>query len=154
MTPFVFMFALREYYNIAFALFAIAAFTDALDGSLARTKNKITRFGMIFDPLADKFLIGSMVLILVFRYLHPWLAFATLGLEIIIIASALVAKIRFKSDVMANRWGKIKMILQVVAMSFVMLALLVDSPYMLTIATWLFGMALGFAVLSLFRHGI
>lgn len=154
LTPFVFVLTLYGHYRIGFTLFILAALTDALDGSMARTQNKITRFGMVFDPLADKLLIGSMVLLLVFKYFNHLLGIAILGIEIIIIASALVAKIKFKSEIMANRWGKIKMLLQVIAMSFTMLALLVDFPIFLSIASWLFGLAIGFAILSLFRGGI
>ncbi len=116
LTPIVFLLTLYGRYRTGFFLFIVAATTDALDGSMARTQNKITRFGMLFDPLADKLLIGSMVLILVFRYFNDLLGVAILGLEIIIITSALVAKIKFKSEIMANRWGKIKMLLHVVAM--------------------------------------
>lgn len=154
LTPIVFLLTLYGHYRTGFFLFIVAATTDALDGSMARTQNKITRFGMLFDPLADKLLIGSMVLILVFRYFNNLLGIAILGLEIIIITSALVAKIKFKSEIMANRWGKIKMLLQVVAMSLTMLALLVDFPLLLSIAFWLFGLAIGFAILSLFKKGI
>lgn len=154
LTPIVFGFTLYGHYKTGIILFIIAAFTDAMDGSLARTKNRVTEFGMLFDPLADKFLIGSMVLILVFRYFNHWLGIAILGIEIIIIASALVAKIKFKSKVMANQWGKIKMMLQVIAMSITMLALLIDFPELLSIAAWLFGLAIGFALLSLFKKGI
>ncbi|MBI2990238.1 MAG: CDP-alcohol phosphatidyltransferase family protein [Candidatus Magasanikbacteria bacterium] len=154
LTPFVFLVTLYGHYRFGVILFLLTAFTDAIDGSLARTRNKITRFGMLFDPLADKLLIGSMVLLLVFRYLNVFLGIAILGIEIIFIVSALVAKIKFKTVKMADRWGKLKMFFQVIAMSLIMIALLIDFPYLLTVAAWVFGLAIGFAILSLFRHGI
>lgn len=153
LTPIVFLLILYKYYRIGVLLFVITAFTDAIDGSLARTKDKITEFGMLFDPFADKLLIGSLVFLLVFQ-IDFFLAVATLGLEIIIIISALVAKIKFKTTKMANRWGKIKMLLQVIATSLVMIALLIDFPVLVTIAAWCFGIAIGFAMLSLFRGGL
>lgn len=153
-TPVVFLLILSEQYYIGIALFVLAAFTDALDGSMARTRSQITTFGMQFDPLADKFLIGSMVLLVVFRYLSPLLAIAVLGMEIAIIALAVIAKYRFKTVRMANVWGKSKMILQVIAIFLTLLALLLDYPYLLTPAAWLFGVAIGFAIVSLFSQGL
>ncbi len=153
-TPIVFLLILFGYYKIGVLAFIIVAFTDIIDGSMARTRNQITKFGMMFDPLADKFLIGSMVLLLVFKYFNFWLGLAILGLEIAFIASAYVAKVKFKTVKMANLWGKLKMILQVLAVFVTLLALLFEFPYLLTIAAWLFGLAIGFAVISLFANGI
>jgi len=153
-TPVVFLLILFGYYKIGVLAFVIVAFTDAIDGSMARTRGQITKFGMMFDPLADKFLIGSMVLLLVFKYFDFWLGIATLGLEIVFIASAYIAKVKFKTVRMANLWGKLKMLLQVLAVFITLLALLFEFPYLLTIAAWLFGLAIGFAIVSLFAHGI
>lgn len=153
-TPIVFFLVLYDYYRLGVVVFLLVALTDAIDGSLARTRNRVTRFGMLFDPLADKLLIGAMVLLLVFQHFDLWLGVATLGLEIIFIMIALVAKYKFKTVRAANRWGKVKMILQVLAVFLTMLALLLDFPELLTVAAWIFGIAIGFAVLSLFAHGV
>lgn len=154
LTPIVFLFVLFGFYRLGAIFFLIAALTDVLDGSLARTRNQITSFGILFDPLADKFLIGSMVLLLVFRYFNFWLGVALLGIEIIFITSALVYRKKFETPRMANLWGKIKMFLQVVATFLVLLALVFEVPYFFTAAFWLFGLAVGFAIVSLFTHGI
>ena len=153
-TPIVFCFILKGYYETGVILFALVAFTDALDGSLARTKNKITKFGMMLDPLADKLLVGSMVLLLVFKYLDWWLGVAVLGLEITFIASAYVSAAKFKNVKMANLWGKIKMMLQVFAVGFILIALVFENPIFLNIASGILGLSIGFALVSLFRHGI
>lgn len=154
MTPAVFLLTLTEHYRLGVILFILAAFTDALDGSLARTKNMITNFGMLFDPLADKLLVGSMVFLLVFENFGEALALIILGLELVMIVTALVAKYKFKTVKMANRWGKIKMLLQVIATSLTMIGLVANLPIFLTIAFWIFGLAIGFALISLFRQGI
>lgn len=154
MTPVVFFLILHAQYKVGAVFFLLVAFTDVIDGSMARTRNQITRFGMLFDPLADKLLIGSMVLLLVFRYFDFWLGIVILGIEIVFIAAAGVAKVKFKTIKMANLWGKIKMILQVLAVFVTLLALLLDFPVLLSIAAWIFGLAIGFAILSLFTHGI
>ncbi len=154
LTPVVFLLLVNESYKVGVLLFLFAAFTDALDGSLARTKNKITNFGIMADPLADKLLVGSAVLLLVFRYFNIWLGVTILGLEIIFILTAVVWEIRFKKPKMANLWGKIKMLSQVIAVSLTMLALLWNFPFLLTLAAGAFGVAIGFALLSLFTHGV
>lgn len=153
-TPVVFYLVLKGYYIWGIISFLLVAFTDAIDGSMARTQHRVTRFGMMFDPMADKLLIGSMVLILVFKYFNFWLGLSILCLEIAFILSALISTYKFKNVLMANLWGKIKMILQVLAVFATLLALLLEMPYLLTIASWIFGLAVGFAVVSLFAHGI
>lgn len=153
-TPLIFLLILFEHYKVGAAGFLFLAFTDVLDGSLARTQNKITKFGMMYDPLADKFLIGSMVLLLVFRYYNFWLGLGILGLEVAFILLALISKYKFKTVRMANLWGKIKMILQVLAVFATLLGLVMNVPHLFSAAYWLFGLAIGFALVSLFAHGI
>ncbi|MBP9761326.1 MAG: CDP-alcohol phosphatidyltransferase family protein [Candidatus Magasanikbacteria bacterium] len=152
--PVVVWIILHGDYLFGVILFLLLASTDALDGSLARTRNKITQFGMLYDPLADKLLIGSMVLVLVFQQFHYLLGLAVLGIEVAFILIAAVAKIKFHTVRAANLWGKIKMILQVIAIFFTLLGLLLSTPYLFTLAAWIFGLAIGFAILSLFSQGI
>ncbi|MBI4992659.1 MAG: CDP-alcohol phosphatidyltransferase family protein [Candidatus Magasanikbacteria bacterium] len=153
LTPAVVLIILFGHYITGVVLFLLVAFTDVLDGSLARTRDKITKFGILFDPLADKLLVGSMVLILVFRKFNFWLGFAVLGMEVAFVASALYSY-KLKNVRMANLWGKIKMFLQVVAVCLILLALVLNISYLFTAAAWIFGLAIGFAVVSLFAHGI
>ncbi|PIR75441.1 MAG: hypothetical protein CO030_03515 [Candidatus Magasanikbacteria bacterium CG_4_9_14_0_2_um_filter_42_11] len=154
LTPVVFWLLATHSYRFGVFLFLFAAFTDALDGSLARTQNKITNFGILADPLADKLLIGSAIILLVFQNFNIWLGVAILGFEILFILSAVILKVKFKTVRMANLWGKIKMISQVVAVSLTMFALLFNDPFLMTLAAGIFGLAIGFAILSLFTHGV
>jgi CDP-diacylglycerol--glycerol-3-phosphate 3-phosphatidyltransferase len=154
LTPLVAWLMATHNYNVGIVVFVLAALTDAIDGSLARTQNKITKFGMLFDPLADKFLIGVMVLFLVLQNYSWQLGLAIIGVELIIIVSAIVAEFRFNTVRAANIWGKIKMILQVLAVFLTLAALIWNATVLFTIAAWLFGVAIGFAIISLFAHGI
>lgn len=154
MTPVVVTVILFGNYKLGVFLFLFTAFTDALDGALARTQNKVTQAGMLLDPLADKLLIASMVLVLVVQHLNWVLALAVVGLEIAFILSALMARFGKRGVRQANLWGKIKMIFQVLSVFMMLLALLLDFPVLLTFAAWGFGLAIGFAVLSLFKQGI
>lgn len=154
LTPLVIWLISTGHFVIGVILFVATAFTDVIDGSLARTRHKITTFGMLFDPIADKLLIGSLVLLLVFQHFHYSLGISVLGMEIVFVMTALIAKVRFHTVKAANLWGKVKMMLQVLAVFFTLVALVLSSPALLTLAAWTFGLAIGFAVLSLFTHGI
>lgn len=153
-TPVVFYITYKNNFYLGSVLFLLVAFTDVIDGSLARTRNQITKFGMLFDPLADKFLICSMVLLLVFRYLSWVMGTVVLAIEIIFIISATIAQTKFKIVKMANLWGKIKMLFQVLAVFTILLALLFEQPTYFSIATGLMGLSIGFAIMSLFSQGI
>lgn len=153
-TPFVFYLILNGYYKTGGFVFLAVAFTDALDGSLARTRNMVTKFGMMFDPMADKLLIGIMVLLIVFDNFNPILGLVILGLEIIFIVMGFISTLKFNRIRMANNWGKIKMILQVGAVCLTLVALFFNLPILLSVAAWIFGLAIGFAIVSLFAHGI
>lgn len=154
LTPLVAWLMVTHNYNVGIVVFVIAALTDALDGSMARTRNQITKFGMLFDPFADKFLIGVMILFVVIQNFDWRLAVAVLGIEILFIVMALVAEVKFKSVRAANIWGKIKMILQVLAVFLTLAGLIWNAEYLFTAAAWLFGVAIGFALISLFAHGV
>lgn len=154
LTPVVFLLILFGEYQIGVMAFLAVAFTDVLDGSLARTRGMITEFGMLFDPLADKLLIGSLILLLAFEHYPIWVGSVVLLLELLFIIIATVGKVRFKTVHMANVWGKMKMLLQVCAVFATLAGLLLAIPQFFTIGFWLFGLAIGFALLSLFQHGI
>ena len=148
--PFIVYFLLVESYKIAFVLFVISAISDAIDGTIARTRNKISDWGIIFDPFADKLLIGSVGGIIIFKFLSPAIAFTIIFLEIILIASSYY---RFKGRIIpAKTVGKIKMILQCVGVCFVFLFLLVGSSILLIIATYILYAAIIFGLLSLFVY--
>ncbi|MFN2433419.1 MAG: CDP-diacylglycerol--glycerol-3-phosphate 3-phosphatidyltransferase [Gemmatimonadota bacterium] len=69
----------------AFVLFLLAAFSDVFDGLLARRSRRITRFGKLWDPLADKLLAAATFFPLALVHELPlWLAFLVLGRELLI----------------------------------------------------------------------
>ncbi len=145
--PFIIFFLLNKNYDIGFWLFIASALTDAFDGAIARTRNMITDWGIIFDPFADKLLIGSISSILVFKFLNPILALAIIFLELILVATS-YHRYRGKT-VPAKTSGKAKMILQCIGISFVFLFLLTGNQFFLTIATYILYLAIIFAVLCL-----
>jgi len=102
------------------AIFSLAAFTDWLDGWLARRSGQTTRFGAFLDPVADKLIVVSVLIILVEQYPSIWLALAAwviIGREIII--SALrewMAQIGQREMVGVSWIGKLKTATQMAAL--------------------------------------
>ncbi|MEK7574625.1 MAG: CDP-alcohol phosphatidyltransferase family protein [Patescibacteria group bacterium] len=148
--PFVIFFLAFEYYVAGTILFSVAALSDALDGALARTTKRITSWGTLFDPFADKLLVGSAVLLLVVKLINPFLALAIVGIELTLILSSYI---RFKGRVVpAKTVGKVKMVLQCAGIIFLLLHVLSGAIILLTIATYTLYLALAFALLSLFVY--
>jgi CDP-diacylglycerol--glycerol-3-phosphate 3-phosphatidyltransferase len=152
-TPVVAILMWYEYYYVGLIAFLLVAFTDVLDGSMARTRNQITDWGKVYDPLADKVLIASMVFIIVLRYVDFWTAIIIVALEIIIIAAAWVRK-REGRVVQANRWGKIKMFLQVAGVTILLLSVIFNWAALLPFASGTLYLAIAFAIVSLLTYGI
>jgi CDP-diacylglycerol--glycerol-3-phosphate 3-phosphatidyltransferase len=107
--------------TIAGALFILASLTDWLDGHIARTRNQVTDLGKMLDPIADKILVAAGLIPLVALGRVPvWMAVVLLGREFA------VTGLRFISlseglTISASRLGKYKTILQVVAISMLIL---------------------------------
>ncbi|MBA3047110.1 CDP-alcohol phosphatidyltransferase family protein [Patescibacteria group bacterium] len=152
-TPIVAVLMFYEHYYIGLFAFLLVAFTDALDGSMARTRNQITEWGKIYDPLADKILIASMVFIIVLRYIDFWTAIIIIGLEIIIIFTAWI-RMKKGIKIQANLWGKIKMWLQVIGVVVLLLSIIFNWAALLPFASGVLYLAIAFAIVSLLTYGI
>ncbi len=108
---------------LALAVFLAAAFTDVLDGFLARRWKQITTVGTLLDPIADKLLVSAALISLVqVRALAGWMAiliigreFAVSGLRSIAASAGLTIK--------ASDLGKTKMLSRVVAVSLALLGI-------------------------------
>jgi CDP-diacylglycerol--glycerol-3-phosphate 3-phosphatidyltransferase len=104
----------------AFVAFAVASVTDLLDGELARRRNLITDFGKIADPIADKALTGSALVTLSILGELPW--WVTV---VILVRELAVTALRFwvirRGVIAASRGGKLKTLLQVIAISLYIL---------------------------------
>src|SRR5512140_1802481 len=70
--PFIIINVMDDNYGWALALFVIAGISDGLDGLLARTLKQQTLLGQYLDPIADKFLLSSLFLVLSFMHKIPW----------------------------------------------------------------------------------
>ena len=111
----------------AFGAFAVASVTDLLDGELARRRNLITDFGKIADPIADKALTGSALVTL------SWLGELAWWVTIVILVRELaVTALRFwvirRGVIAASRGGKLKTLLQVIAICLYVLPPALSPP--------------------------
>ncbi len=149
--PFVVYFFWTENWAWALPLFLFAALTDAMDGSLARTRKQITLWGTLADPVADKLLIGSAVVIFVAREIHPLFAVVMILIELLIVVGALYRK-RRGLYASANNYGKIKMLLQVIGVSLLIVAKLAGVSLVVPFATATFALAIAFAIVSLLTY--
>ncbi len=152
-TPIVWGLLWQERYILGMIAFLFVSLTDALDGALARTRNMITRWGMIYDPLADKLLIGGVLVVLIFRFLAFYIGIMVIGLEFLIVIAAIFWK-RQGRKVEANRWGKIKMLFQVIGVTCILVGILFSSPPLILFASYIFYLAIGFAIVSIVTYGI
>ena len=131
-------------------LFVIAAFSDALDGALARTRHQITKWGIVADPLADKLLIGSIAVISISKYLGIGIAAVIIGIEAILIVSAYF---RYSGKLIpAKTVGKIKMILQSIGIGFVLLYGIIPHIGFLLAGQYILYVAIVFGLGSLFVY--
>jgi len=97
------------------AIFGIAALTDLLDGYLARRRKQVTTLGQLMDPLADKLLIAAALISLVqMDLVVAWMAVVILGREFAVTVLRSIANGK-GIVIAASPLGKVKMILEVVA---------------------------------------
>lgn len=103
-------------------IFIIASITDKLDGTIARKRNQITDFGKFLDPIADKMLVLSAMLILVEKNLLPaFIPIIVLIREFAVSGYRLIAVEKDGKVIDANIWGKIKTVTQMVGISLMFL---------------------------------
>ena len=97
-------------------IFIIASITDKLDGQIARSRNEITTFGKFLDPLADKILVLSALVILVeYQKIPSWIPIIVLAREFIVSGYRLIAVEKGGKVIAASIWGKLKTVTQMIA---------------------------------------
>ena len=97
-------------------VFIIASITDKLDGYIARSRNQVTTFGKFLDPLADKILVLSALVMLVeFGKIPAWIPVIVLSREFIVSGYRLLAVEKGGKVIAASIWGKLKTVTQMIA---------------------------------------
>ena len=103
-------------------VFIIASITDQLDGYIARKTNQVTTFGKFLDPIADKILVLSALVVMCdFKLIPAWIPVVVLSREFLVSGFRLVAA--EKGEVIAaSIWGKIKTATTMFAIIFILLS--------------------------------
>ena len=110
---------------IAAVVFALAALTDGLDGYIARTRQSVTNFGKVMDPVADKLMVAAALIALVsLDRLEAWVAMVVIAREFAV-SGLRIAAGQQGVDIPSSRLGKAKTIVQVAAV----LALIAASDH-------------------------
>ena len=111
---------------LAAIVFAVASLTDAIDGYLARSRNWVTTFGKLMDPIADKLLIVAALVALVSRNrLEAWVAMVIIAREFAVTVLRVAVGAQQGVVISANLFGKLKTALQV---AMVMVLIAVNGP--------------------------
>ena len=142
-------------------VFLTACLTDLIDGKIARKMNLVTDLGKFLDPLADKFIVNSLMIFLALNFLSlgDHVKFPFFCVIIMIIRDLVVDGLRFMAAhkqvvIAANIYGKLKTVMQMVAIigvlinGFPFVFLDYNWPMYLHISDWLCYIATFFSVLS------
>ena len=139
----------------AVAVFCLACLTDYFDGRIARKQNLITDFGKFIDPLADKLLVLSVLIMLVhLRLIMAWVVIVILARELAVDGLRMVAVT--KGAVIPAAWsGKVKTFSQMILILYLMIFRIpvTDSWIGIAMTAWTVGITLfsGYQYFSL--HG-
>lgn len=116
--------ALRDV--IAFVIFAVASITDFFDGMLARKHNWITSFGKFVDPIADKMLVNTVLILMVYFHQANVIAVLLMIARDLIVDGLRMSAANSGEVVSAGIFGKLKTVLQMFALVFLLLK---DWPF-------------------------
>lgn len=112
------VFGIPITYIIVDIIFIIAALTDKLDGYIARSRNQITTFGKFLDPIADKIIvITAMIMLVEWGHLPAWIPIIVIFREFVVSGYRLVAVGQNGKVIAANIWGKLKTVTQMLAIA-------------------------------------
>ncbi len=135
-------------------LFILASFTDMLDGSVARIRRQITPWGILFDPIADKLLIGLVALVFALRYFHPIVVITAVAFDLLPLAIWTVRARKDRGVMMANSWGKGKMLLQFLSITSLLLGVTLQLDGFIDAGEWLLVLATAFAAIATITYSL
>jgi CDP-diacylglycerol--glycerol-3-phosphate 3-phosphatidyltransferase len=140
--------------ELATFIFIIASLTDKLDGYIARSRNQITNFGKFMDPLADKLLVTAALVSLVELKIVPsWVAMIIIAREFAVSGLRTIAASEGKV-IAASWWGKIKTVIQIVAIITALLNLSYVNPVINPILNTLTNIFMAAAVIITIISGV
>ena len=106
---------------IAWVLFIVASISDFVDGYIARKYNLVTDYGKFMDPIADKLLVNTVLIILSVYGVIPVICTIIMIARDTIVDAVRMNAVRKNIVVAANIFGKLKTVLQMVALVFLLI---------------------------------
>ncbi len=150
--PVVFYFLYVESFGWGLVVFFLSALTDAIDGAMARTRDRVTDFGKILDPVADKGLIGVVVLTVIPKLFGWFLIFYIIALEIFHAIMAYYAIKKLRHNPGSNWAGSIKTFIQFTAFIILFIGLLFSFPEWINFSEIMLYISLLFTFLAAFLY--
>jgi len=153
LTPFAIWGLAIGAYNWSIPFFLFVGFTDIIDGSLARVRNKVTEWGTVYDPIADKVLVSLATVVVVADAIGWWLAIPLIFFELAIAMGG--ARKRYDGKIVtANYWGKTKMATQMLGITLVLCSLAASLPVLATVGTYVLLASIVLAIMSLITYSL
>lgn len=111
----------REQYNVAVLLFLFSGITDVLDGYIARKYNMVTSWGKLADPIADKLMQITAIVLLVINNRMPFVVLIVLGVkETLMLLGSIMLYKKDNFIVSANWYGKMSTVIFYMAIGLMM----------------------------------
>ena len=151
--PIVLVLLWQERWPWALGLFLFAGLTDAIDGSMARVRKQITLWGTVADPIADKLLVGTVVVLFVATEVNPIFAAIIVCMELLIVVGAFFRR-KKRGYVSANEYGKVKMLLQIIGVALLLVAKCIGLELVVPFAVGTLTLAIVFAIVSFLTYGL
>jgi CDP-diacylglycerol--glycerol-3-phosphate 3-phosphatidyltransferase len=138
-----FCLIVSSHYTLAFVVFSLGAISDWFDGSVARSSKSISEFGKVYDPFADKILVLTAVMGLLYKHLlNPYAATFLMIRELSVSFLRSIAKDKDRGAILS---GKVKAF-------FEMLSIIVILLGFVKVGNMLFDIGLLFAYISLYGY--
>ncbi len=119
---------------LAAVLYVAASLTDMADGRIARSRNLVTNFGKFMDPLADKILNYSVMIVLIPEKLIPPVALVVILFREFVVSGIRLSAAEQGRVVAANIWGKLKTLVQDLSLVAILVLRAVDVSFLETLA--------------------
>jgi len=150
MTPYILLELARGEYMIAGWAFGAAAFTDTLDGFIARRFHSESRVGQYVDPIADKLLLSSIYVgLMLGRAIPPWLLVVVFGRDLwILLLSGIALRFTKFRELQPSIWGKASTFAQIMTAVGIMAARAYRNAVFGEIAGWLIWVVVALAAIS------
>lgn len=133
---------------LSLILFCAAAFTDWLDGRIARSRGLVTNFGKFMDPLADKILNYSVMILLIPEGLIPPVAVVLILFREFVVSGIRLAGAEQGVVIAANVWGKLKTLFQDMSLIVILLLRAVGAAFLAPLSAVLLWICAALTVIS------